>query len=156
MSNIIAAVNIRRREAALALFQGIHLQGLIVRHIPTDYHRADNAIVSLAHEACSRYSISSVAIEQGKRSSARITHGYKSMCEAFQEESASVEEVPYAVLLESYAYRPLRLRHHLRKIAKKLWPVLDSKRYGNAALDAVIVGLHIQTKRLLNIHENEQ
>ena len=151
MSQTNAALSIRRRTAALALFQGVHLMGVIVRHVPTDGRRAESTIAGFVREACSRHEVESIGIEQGTRTSLRIVHCYECAKATLQQESTPIEEVQYAELLESYAFTPLRLRHQLRQVAKRIWPMLDNKKFGITALDAAVVGLHLQTRRLLNI-----
>lgn len=156
MSETVAAINIRRRTVALAVFRELHLEGVIVRHIPNDLSRAENTILGFAHEMCSHYRIAGVAIETSERTTARLRRSYACARKAFEEESVSLHEIPVCELMESYAYRPPTRRQQLRRIARKIWPVLDNKRHGIAALDAALIGLYIQTKHLLNIDPNRQ
>ena len=143
-------MSIRRRTAALAIFRELHLEGVIVRHIPSDLSRAENTIVGFAHEICSHYQITAVAIEIADRTTDRLDRSYACARKAFEEESVSIHEVPLQELMESYAYRPLKLRQQLRRVGRNIWPALGNKRYGISALDAALVGLCIQTKHLLN------
>jgi hypothetical protein len=152
MHQTVAAVSIRRRTVALAIFRELHLEGVIVRHIPNDLSRAESAILGFAHEMCSHYKISAAVFEASERATTRIKRSYACARTALEEESISLHEVPICELMEGYAYRPLKRRQQLRRIARKIWPVLDNKRYGIAALDAALIGLHLQTKHLLNIN----
>ena len=156
MSQIVAAISIRRRTAALAVFRELHLEGVIVRHIPNDTRHAENTILGFAHEMCSHYQLSAVALEKPERITARLRNGYASACKAFEEESVPRHQIQIGDLMKSYASRPLTSRQQLRRIARKIWPVLDNKRYGIASLDAALVGLYIQTEYLLNIDNHNQ
>jgi hypothetical protein len=156
MNQTVAAMSIRRRTAAIAIFRELHLEGVVVRHIPSDISRAEDTIMGFSHEMCSHYSISAVAIETSEGTTARLKRSYACARKAFAEESVSLHEVPLRELMESYAYRPLKLRQQLRRIARKIWPVLENKRYGITSLDAALVGLCVQTKHLLNINPNHQ
>jgi hypothetical protein len=156
MTQTVAAISIQRRTVAVAVFRELHLEGVVVRHIPSDTTRAENTIVGFAHEMCSHYKISAVAIETNERATARLERSYACARKAFEDESVSLHEVPLRELMESYAYRPLKLRQQLRRIARKIWPVLENKRYGITSLDAALVGLCAQTKRLLNINPDHQ
>jgi hypothetical protein len=156
MTQIVAAMSIQRRTAAIAIFRDLHLEGVVVRHIPSDINRAENTIMGFAHEMCSHFQISAIAIETSERTTPRLERSYACARKAFDEESVSLHEVPLRELMESYAYRPLKLRQQLRRIGRKIWPVLENKRYGITALDAALVGLCLQTKRLLNINPDHQ
>jgi|SRR6185312_1601132 len=156
MSQTVAAINIRRRTAAIALFRELRLEGVIVRHLPNDMLRAENAIVGFAHEICNHYEIAIIAVESAERITERQQRSYRIAREAFDDESVAIHEVPIQELMECYAFRPLRVRQQLRRIARNIWPSLATKQYGNTALDAALVGLCIQTKHLLSINPNER
>jgi hypothetical protein len=91
--------------------------------------------------------------EREDGASTRIVHCYKFAQLAFQEQAAATVEVPFKDLLESFASAPIRHRHRLRQIARRIWPILDSRKCDVAALDAAVLGLHVQVERLFNIQE---
>jgi hypothetical protein len=151
-----AAMILRRRVAALALFQGTHLQGVIVRNIPSDEQRAQSTITSFIRQVCSKYHFEDITFEQGVKPTERIERSYEFARIAFADQSSLPSKVSFRDLLVSFASQPLRDRHQLREIAKRIWPALNNRRCSIAALDAALVGLHIQTKRLLKIHDKAQ
>ena len=53
-------------------------------------------------------------------------------------------------LLDSFATPALTQKHELRQIARSLWPQVGQEQL--LALDAALIGLYVQTERLLSDH----
>lgn len=53
-------------------------------------------------------------------------------------------------LLDSFATPALTQKHELRQIARSLWPQVAQEQL--PALDAALIGLYVQTERLLSQH----
>ena len=66
------------------------------------------------------------------------------------EQGIPVWKVTDKELLEAYATPALTQKHDLRLIARSLWPHVAKEQL--PALDAAIIGLYVQTERLLSHH----
>ena len=143
----LAAVSVHRRTAALGIFRKAHLEEMFTRQFPSDLSKAENAVLGFIRQALERNKVGLVAFELDANSD-RILLLRRAAMEAVRAEGIPIREVETESLNRTFAIPPLRNRDQLRKVTQSIWPQLDNRDFGRAALDAVALGLCVQMERL--------
>jgi hypothetical protein len=155
MNNLIlAAFTIERRAVCFALFQQVQLDDVLVRQLPADEGRAATAVIGFLNQMIERDEAGYVAfISPPDSASARYRQLYEVSIQVIRARGIPCVEVPESKLLAAYGYPSLKRREQLRKVGRTIWPSLNSKAATRAAVDAAVLGLHVQVERLFNIQE---
>jgi hypothetical protein len=152
----LAALSIDRRTAALALFNGLCLEDMLLRSLPADQDAAVNTLIGFLNRSIDRYKIEFVGLRSlNDKSSSRIKSLHTAALSVLRNTSLPLEQVDEKNLLESFGHPPLRSRDHLRKVGRNIWPALNDSHATNSAVDAAVLGLHVQVERLLTIHSQQ-
>jgi hypothetical protein len=144
----LAAISIRRRTAAIAVFRKTHLDDVLIRELATNQQKAENSIAGFVRQFLAQHQIELVAIENRPEQSSRIQQLYEIATTVLRTESVPIQVVPEEDLFQSFAIPPVQYRSQLRKIAQSIWPQLDNREFGRAPIDAAALGLFVQTERL--------
>jgi len=151
----LAAFRVERRSIAVAVFIGTRLDYADSRELAAAHNKAEASAVSFINWVVSAFHISSAAIET-----------YENGEEAFRAQlSGAVQDslvasgvfiwqVSKAELLEAFCHPSARSRKDVRQVITNIWPILLSKRVSGAKLDAVAIGLYVQTERLFSLTPN--
>jgi hypothetical protein len=149
----LGALSLQRRSAAIAIFRKTQLEDIITRQFPNDVSKAESAVVAFVRRVLERTTLDLVAVESVDTKSDRITKLWRGAREVIQIEGMLVQEVRTESLYQSFAIPPLRNRDQLRKIVQSIWPQLeDTRESDHPALDAVALGLFLQTERLFALN----
>ena len=148
----LAAVAIQRRSVAIALFRQTHLEEVLVRRLSSNRTRARNSLIGFVRQVIERHQVQLTVFEIANKESERIralSNGAQEIC---RSKGVPITRIPEQELFQSFAVPALRRRDPLRKIARSLWPILNSPSFGHASLDAAALGLCAQTKRLFALN----
>jgi hypothetical protein len=145
----LAAFRIERRSIAVAVFLGEHLDYTQVRHLSSTRDKAGGSAVVFVRWILQGFRIQSTALET-------IPNGHEiqraALAEAvrdvFRDAGLPVWEVAKQDLFAAFGFPPLRSRRELREVVACIWPVLDGGTGAPMILDAVALGLYVQTERL--------
>lgn len=148
----LAAVAIQRRAVAIALFRQTHLEEVLVRQLSTDQTKARSTLIGFVRQVVERHQFQLAVFELAGKQSERIQILRKDAEEICRSEGIPITAIVEQKLFRSFATPALRRKDPLRKIARSLWPILNSPRFGHASLDAAALGLHAQVERLFNIN----
>jgi hypothetical protein len=150
----LAALSIERRTAALALFTNSRLDGITIRHLPAEPSKALHSLAGFLNSAMDLRHIQFIAVAQPlPTSSLRTEMLHRTAIDAIRAAGIPLLEVPDEQLFASYAHPPLQRREQLRRIARSMWPSLNSARATHSSQDAALLGLHVQIERLFAFHE---
>ena len=155
-SQISAAIAIRRRSAAIALFHQTHLEDVLERQFPTESTKAEASLASFIYRTLNEFPIEQASLEDASGPSERVVRFYGQAEGLLRNEAVPIEKIDEQELYESFAVPPLKRRDQLRNIIRTILPALDSPEVGLAALDAAALGLYCEIERLFRINSPTQ
>jgi len=151
MKNRFAAFVVGRRSAAAAVFEGLKLSFWQVRSFQAKSERAASAVTGFINYIIERCEIDAAGIEEPpanlKTRMAELTNLVQGL---LREHSIPVSIISDKVLLTSYSHPPIYSRAALRETASQIFPQLRESASSKELLDAALLGLYLQTERLLS------
>ncbi len=149
----LIAIRIERRTVAAAVFTGQRLDYVDTRQLSSSHDKALDSAVGFIEWMLSRFQVESAAVEailDDREIQRRVVHD--AICAHLRERLLPIWEVPRQELLRGYGHPPLKKRPELRTVAEGIWPILAGGHARAYALDAAILGLHVQLERLFIIN----
>lgn len=151
---ILAAFTIERRAVCFTLFRQVQLEDVLFRQLPADEAKAEIAAIGFLNQVIEREQVGYFAvISPPDTASARYRQLYDASIKAVRTKGVPCVEVPESDLLLAYGYPSLKRREQLRKVGHMIWPSLNSPAATRAAVDAAVLGLHVQVERLFGSYE---
>lgn len=145
----VAAIRIDRRAAAAAVFIGSQLDYTQVVHLPPILDKAESSVTGFLNWILASFGIESAAIESVDLSDQiRRFELTKTAVSVLRSASVPVWEVSKTELLSSFGYPVPRNRKEVRESVAQIWPMLNTRGTSHWVLDAVAIGLYVQTERL--------
>ena len=149
MQSNLAAFKIFRRSATAAIFSNRGLEFIDIKHLSNDPAKATEALNRFVGWILESFHPELSALgtdeEDKKPRTAMLTGVVESL---LRRQGIPIWKVTEKELLESFATPALTQKHDLRQIARSLWPQVSKEQL--PALDAALVGLYVQTERLLS------
>ncbi len=150
----LAAFSAERRIAALALFQGTHLEDTKLRHLPLDNNKAAGSVRELVTRTLENHQPEFVAISSpSSKASDRIRGFCMTVREVANSLGIPAVEVDDPALMCAYGSPPLTRKEHIRRAGRAIWPGLNDIKARRAVVDAATAGLYVQMERLFSLHE---
>jgi len=151
MHSNLAAFKVFRRSATAAIFSNRGLEYIDLKHLSNNPEKATeslNRFVAWILESF-RPELSAFGTdeEDKKLRTAMLTGIVETR---LRGAGIPIWKVAEKDLLDSFATPPLTQKHELRQIARSLWPQVSKEQL--PALDAALIGLYVQTERLLSQH----
>lgn len=151
MSSRLAAFKIFRRSATAAIFSGRGLEFIDVKHLTNNPASAGETVDRFVGWILESFKPELVALGSEEEDSKPRTEMLTGIVESrLREQGIPVWKVSDKELLEAYATPALTQKHELRNIGRSLWPQVAKEQL--PALDAALIGLYVQTERLLSHH----
>jgi|SRR5579871_2755397 len=151
MPSRLAAFKIFRRSATAAIFSGRNLEFIDIKHLSNNPKSASDTVSRFVGWILESFQPELVATatdeEDNKPRTAMLN---EIVLQQLREQGIPVWKVTDKELLEAYATPALTQKHDLRNIASSLWPEIAKEQL--PALDAALIGLYVQTERLLSQH----
>jgi hypothetical protein len=152
MQSKLAAFKIFRRSATATIFSNRGLEFIDIKHLSNDPAKATetlNRFVAWILESF-RPELSALGTdeEDNKPRTAMLTSIVEGL---LRQHGIPIWRVADKDLLDSFATPALTQKHELRQIARSLWPQVVTEEQ-IPALDAALIGLYVQTERLLSDH----
>lgn len=151
MQSRLAAFKIFRRSATAAIFSDRGLEFIDIKHLSNDPAKATETMNRFVGWILESFppALSALASDEDDRKprTAMLTGVVESL---LRKQGVPVWKVTDKELLETYATPALTQKHELRQIARSLWPQVSTEQV--RALDAALIGLYVQTERLLSDH----
>jgi hypothetical protein len=148
---ILAGIRIERRGVGAAIFTGAHLESVRFRHLSSKPLKAEGSASGFIRSLIQEFHIESAALEtvpvHQEIQRAMLTQAVSRQLRA---DGTSIWEVSKQTVIAAMAHPPPRTRSEVREIIQQMWPQLAPKRGQVSALDAVAIGLFVQTERLFN------
>jgi hypothetical protein len=145
----LAAFKAERRSVAVAIFNGDVLDYTQVRQLSSAQDRAQASTIGFVKWILGTFGIESAAIETARLGQdirrAVLTN---TVVDVLRAEAIPLWQVSKGELLAAYGQRPLKSRRQLREVVTGLWPLLRSGSARAQVVDAVALGLFVQTERL--------
>jgi hypothetical protein len=151
MRNRLAAFVVGRRFIAAAVFEGLKLSFWQVRSFQASPGKASTAVTAFVSYIIERCEIESAGLEETPAGPKTRAADLVSLVQNLLREhniptSAASEDVLYA----SFSYPPIYSRATLRNTALQLFPQLREPSSNKEVVDAALLGLYLQTERLLS------
>jgi hypothetical protein len=153
MQSKLAAFKVDRRSITVAVFRGQTLDYIDVQHLSNVPKVAVEAVerfigwvVENFHPEMAALSVGDEEGDQRLRAQTLTESAEKYLL----KQGVPIWKIDDSQLLESYAVPHVANKHELRQIAHSMWPYIGSQH--QPALDAALVGLFVQTERLLSDH----
>lgn len=146
-----AAVCIRPRWIAIAIFEGIGLEHIRLRELRSSLPRAMDSVTEIARRTFEQFDVNVVALQSDQPAGSIAETLTGQVADAVRECSISLHCVSYASLFEAFGIPPLKTRHQLRKAILGIWPALAEQK-SPLAMDAAAAGLFLQIESLLDIN----
>lgn len=151
MQSRLAAFKIFRRSATAAIFSDRGLEFIDIKHLSNNPTAASETVNRFVGWILESFRPELVALGSDEQDSRPRTEMLTGIVESrLREKGIPVWKVADNELLEAYATPALTQKHELRSIARSLWPQVGKEQL--PALDAALVGLFVQTERLLSQH----
>jgi hypothetical protein len=151
LTPILVGIRIERRGVAAAIFTGAHLESVRFRHLSSKPIKAEASASGFVRSLIHEFRIESAALEtiplNEEIQRAVLT---RAVAKQLRDDGTSIWEVSKRTVIASLAHPPPRTRSQAREIIQQIWPQLAPKRGEVCALDAVGLGLFVQTERLFN------
>jgi hypothetical protein len=154
MNNKFVAFSIGRRSIAAAIFSGTKLEFWQTRSFQASTERANNTVTAFLNWIVVAFEIESAGLEDVPPELQTRMAALSGLAESLlRKHGIPVLKACEAELLSAYGEPPLRSRVELRRRAVVMFPELNSPAAQKELLDASILGLYIQTERLLSAAE---
>src|SRR5258708_7300621 len=151
-----AAFSIGRRSIAAAIFLGTKLEFWQARSFQANTERASNTVIAFLNWIIEAFEVESAALEDVPPELETRMASLSRLGETLlREHGIPVFKATEADLLSAYGEPALRSRDDLRRRAVAMFPDLDRAAGQKELLDASLLGLHIQTERLLSAAEQQ-
>ena len=151
MALAMAAIKVERRSVAVAILTNGNLEYTQVRQLSSAADKADASAVGFINWTVATFGIASAALERIQNGSeirrAQLT---ELLLTTFRDAGIPLWEVSKQELFEAYGMPPLRTRKELRRVVVTIWPILKVQNGDGGILDAVALGLYVQTERLFH------
>jgi hypothetical protein len=152
MKEKLAAVRIGRRTVAIAVFIGTHLEHSEVVRLGSDLNGALRRVPAIVQRVLDQFGVTTVALESLTGESERRTNKLQNaLVQQLRNLAIAVWPINFEELCRHCSLPPVRTRHALRQIAENLFPVLGGNSRGKLGCDAALLGLYVQTERLLSV-----
>jgi hypothetical protein len=145
-STRLLAIKVERRTISAAIFFGRHLEDTETRHLSSVRPKAEASAVSFIRWFTTAFEVESAAIEylpEGYEVQRAVLHNL--ITSVLSDHGLPLMRVPKADLIRAFGHPEPRSRREVRESARAIWPILDAD---PAILDAVALGLYVQTERL--------
>jgi len=145
----LLAIKVGRRIVSAAVLLGRHLEDTETRHLSSVHTKAEGSAVSFIRWFTSNYEIESATMEclppdyEVQRS---VLH--RLIIAVISDQLLPVSQVPKSDLIPAFGYPEPRSRHEVREVTQAIWPILGND---PGVLDAVALGLYVQTERLFSL-----
>jgi hypothetical protein len=147
----LVAMRIERRAIAAAVFNGPHLETVRIRHLSSRPEKAQASALSFIRAIAREFHVESVALELfPSRQEVHRAVLNRLIRQQVRDEGISLWEIGKKSMIASFAHPAPKTRSEVRKIIVKVWPHLNETREERPILDAIALGLFVQTERLFN------
>ena len=147
-SDRLLAIKVERRSVAVAFLIGTQLDYTQIHHLPSARDKAGQSAFGFANSMISHLKVESAAFErlEPKHEIRRLFVG-ETVETALTSLGLPVWTADKKAVLSSFGHPAPHSRNEVRKAVSAIWPVLGSS---VGILDAVALGLHVQTERLFS------
>ncbi|HLJ27904.1 MAG TPA: hypothetical protein VKY85_14435 [Candidatus Angelobacter sp.] len=144
--------SIGRRYIAAAIFSGQKLEFSEVRSFQANTERAKNTVTAFINHIIQQFNIGSAGLEDIPESlQTRMAVLSRLSEQVLRDTGIPVAKATETELFDAYGEPPLRSRAALREVALAMFPQLKTESTQKERLDAAILGLHLQTEKLLSV-----
>jgi hypothetical protein len=151
----LVAIRIERRSVAAAVFNGTNLIGLRVRQLSSKPPKADASAPAFIRLLIREFHFESAAIEpiplHPEIRRATLT---QTVVDQLRTDGIPIFDVSKKHMIEAFSHPPLKTRGEVREVIARMWPQLSPKRGEICALDAVAIGIFLQTERVFNHYDS--
>ncbi len=145
----LAAFRVERRSVSAAIYIGTHLDYVEVRQLSSARDKAEASAIGFVNWIISTFPVESAAVEKFENGDeilrALLTKGVR---QTLRDNNLPIAEISKQELFAAFGYPPARSRKELRQVITTIWPMLSDRRGSASRLDAVALGLFVQTEYL--------
>ncbi len=145
----LVAFRIERRSVAVAVFHGTHLDYADARQLSSVHDKAEASALGFVGWIVQSFKVTVAVLEAFENGSEMLRAHLNSAIEQMLRQSgAAIYTVRRTDLLAAFGHPPLASRKEVRQVVTTIWPILLARRGAGIKLDAVALGLYVQTERL--------
>ena len=156
MNSKLASLAVGRRVVALALFSGQELECFDFRSLPNDKEKAEAGAAAFIRKAFETLQFGTAAIQSGKLGSARREDLRQVIYDTLREQGVPILETSEEELFAGFRSPPISRRGEFRKIVCSMFPQLSEHEANLPLVDAVALGLHMATERVLAVNDQNE
>jgi hypothetical protein len=147
----LLAFRVERRAIAIASFLGTHLEGRRVLQLSSNPQRAESSVIYFVRSVLREADCKFTAVEHAPAREDVLRAGlHRAVVAQIRVANLSLWETPTKMLFSSLSHPPCKTRQQLRDVTFSIWRLSALKDSQLCALDAMALGLFVQTERLFN------
>jgi len=147
----LMALRVERRVVATAVFTGTHLEGRRILQLSSNPDKAASSVASFIRSVLSESDCRCAAIEQApNRADILRSVLHRAAVAQIRTTNLSLWEISQQALYSAFSHPPVETRQQLRDVAFGIWRLSELKQGQTCALDALALGLFVQTERMFN------
>jgi|SRR5579859_7699619 len=156
MKSVSAAFGIARDAIALAVFSGQELECWKIRSLPNNEEKARGSALAFVRWATATFRFRAAGLESEGLGSRRKELLREEICCALREQGVPILTTAPEQLYLAFRNPPAKKRGDLRRIVSTILPQLQAYRSDLPLLDAVALGLYLETEHLLAINASNE
>lgn len=146
----LLAVNVERRSVAAAFFVGTQLDYTQNHNLPANIEKAEASTIGFINRMCSHLKVECAVLQELDENCDNHRVSLSATVHAeLSRRSLPIWMVDQNDLLASFGYPCPKSQREVRAAVTAIWPVLGPNQ---GILDAVALGLYVQTERLFSGH----
>lgn len=151
----IAAVQISRRQVAMALFEGERLQHTEMKSLAAVKDKAEQTVIGFVRWILTTLEPELLVLPKFATEGGTIVDRLSAAAAATsQKEGVPVTHISTEELFNAFGMVPLKAKRQLHVVAGTVFPFLNNKHWRCVVLDAAAMGLLVQVRRSLQSPNN--
>ena len=148
MNSQLAVTVVSRRAISVAVFSDHNLNYAETKHLSSNLPQALDSSSGFIRWVIAKFRVSLVGMQGADEPETRSAELISAIVALLREEGIPVWAAKKQELFEAFATPPLKSRQQLRTVASWIWPVIERTPENDFLLDALVIGLYIQTERM--------
>lgn len=143
----LLAIRVARRQIAIAAFDGLRLSYTQIHELPGDYLASRESTRRFIDWAVASLQPRLVAVERMQGTNMRAADLHAVVLRSLGHSPTARATIESSVVFSSFGITTPKLRAEVRAAARRIWPELSRRYIQPAALDAALLGLHLQVQQ---------
>lgn len=142
----LLAIRVARRQIAIAAFDGLRLIYTQIHELPSDYLASRESARRFIDWAVASLKPKLVAVERMQGTNMRAADLHAVVLRSLARSPTTRATIDPNVVFSSFGISTPKQRAEVRAVARRIWPELSRRFIQPTALDAALLGLHLQVQ----------